>query len=285
MRKLVQLSVAAIAFVAPSLIAAQEVGRNEEVWTWQGRIERGRELRISSINGPVTVTASRDNMIHVRAEKEVRRGDVTDVAFQVVQSGGNVQVCALWYRDTCDSDGINSPRNDGDRRENRRDVKVRFTVQVPEGVRLEAETVNGEMSVRDVTADVDASTVNGGVEVMNVGGEVRASTVNGRVEVSTRNGPVTATTVNGDVDVKMAAIAGSEPMKFTTVNGRVRVEMPESMDADVEMETMHGSISSDYPVQLSGRFGPRHARGTIGRGGRRIELETLNGSVELRKAR
>ena len=83
----------------------------------------------------------------------------------------------------------------------------------------------------------------------------------------------------------MAAIARDGPMKFNTVNGRVRVEMPASIDADVEMETMHGSISSDYPLQLSGRFGPRHAKGTIGRGGRRIELETLNGSVELKKAR
>ena len=40
-----------------------------------------------------------------------------------------------------------------------------------------------------------------------------------------------------------------------------------------------------YPVQLSGRFGPRRAEGTIGRGGREIEMETVNGSIELRKVR
>jgi len=48
---------------------------------------------------------------------------------------------------------------------------------------------------------------------------------------------------------------------------------------------MHGSIASDWPVQLSGKFGPRRAEGTIGRGGRVIRMTTLNGSVELRKAR
>jgi DUF4097 and DUF4098 domain-containing protein YvlB len=105
------------------------------------------------------------------------------------------------------------------------------------------------------------------------------------VDVNTRNGPVNASTVNGDIDVRMNAIARDGSMKFHTVNGTVRVTMPESINANVEMETMHGSISSDYPVQLSGRFGPRHASGTIGRGGPRIELETLNGSVHLRKAR
>ena len=285
MKSLIRASVVAVAFVAPSFAAAQEVGRSQEVWTWDGRVERGKWFRLSSINGPVTIEASSDNMVHVRAEKEVRRGDITDVAFQVLQSGGDVQVCALWYRDSCEEDGVRSRRDDDDRRENRRDVKVKFTVRVPAGVHVDAETVNGEMEVRNVTADVRASTVNGGVEVRDVGGEVRATTVNGGVDVSTKNGPVTATTVNGDVDVKMAAISRDGPMKFTTVNGRVSVEMPESIDADVEMETMHGSISSDYPVTLAGRFGPRHARGTIGKGGRRIEMETLNGSVVLRKAR
>jgi len=53
----------------------------------------------------------------------------------------------------------------------------------------------------------------------------------------------------------------------------------------VRLGTLHGSISSDYPVQLSGRFGPRRAEGTIGRGGREIEMETVNGSIELRKSR
>ena len=276
--------VLALVLAAPSVALSQEVGRNQQVWTWEGRVERGRSFRLSSVNGPVTVEASTDNMVHVRAEKDVRRGDVTDVAFAVVQSGGDAHVCALWRRASrCGEDGGNNRNDDDDNR--RTDVRVRFTVRVPAGVHVRAGTVNGEMIVRNVTADVRASTVNGAVEVENAGGEVTASTVNGGVEVTTRNGPVNASTVNGDIDVRMNAIARDGSMRFNTVNGTINVTMPESVNADIEMETMHGSISSDYPVQLSGRFGPRQARGTIGRGGRRIELETLNGSVHLRKAR
>jgi hypothetical protein len=234
----------------------------------------------------VTIEASSDNMVHVRAEKVVRRGDVTDVAFQVIQSDGNVRICALWRRDQCDEDGMHSRRGrDDDDNNDRRDVQVRFMVKVPAGVRVGAGTVNGEMRVRDVTSDVKASTVNGRLEVSNVGGEVDASTVNGSVRVTTRNGPVDASTVNGDIDVRMSALTRSGDMNFHTVNGSVTVELPESLDARVSIGTMHGSISSDFPVQLSGRFGPRHAEGTIGRGGREIEVETVNGSVELRKIR
>jgi hypothetical protein len=285
MRKALVLIALMAAAIVPAA-SAQEVGRNAETWTWDGRVESGKWFRLSSVNGPVSIEASSDNMVHVRAEKVVRRGDVTDVAFQVIQSDGNVRICALWRRDQCDEDGMHSRRrNDDDDNYGRRDVQVRFTVKVPAGVRVSAGTVNGEMRVRDVTSDVKASTVNGRLEVSNVGGEVDASTVNGSVRVTTRNGPVDASTVNGDIDVRMSALTRDGDMNFHTVNGSVTVEMPESLDARVSIGTMHGSISSDYPVQLSGKFGPRHAEGTIGRGGREIEVETVNGSVELRKIR
>ncbi len=287
MKSLIRAAALSIAFISPAAASSQEVGRNQETWSWDGRVESGKWFRLSSVNGPVKIEASRDNMVHVRAVKEVRRGNVSDVAFQVVQSGGDVRVCALWRRSYCDAEGMHSPRNDDDSgdRNDRSDVRVTFTISIPSGVRVSAGTVNGEMRVSNLSSDVRATTVNGRVEVVNVGGEVRASTVNGAVDVSTRNGPVNASTVNGDIDVKMSSLARDGEMKFNTVNGSIRVEMPGSVDANVEMETMRGSITSDYPVQLSGKFGPRKASGTIGRGGRRIELETLNGSVELRKAR
>jgi DUF4097 and DUF4098 domain-containing protein YvlB len=141
------------------------------------------------------------------------------------------------------------------------------------------------MVIRNVSSDVRARTVNGRVEVENAGGEVHATTVNGGVDVTTRGGPVNASTVNGDIDVRMNVAPGDAAMKFKTVNGSVTLRTPEALDANVEMGTMHGSISSDYPVQLSGRFGPRRAHGVIGRGGRRIELETVNGSISLRRER
>ncbi|MBA2707729.1 MAG: DUF4097 family beta strand repeat protein [Gemmatimonadaceae bacterium] len=276
-------AIALMLAVALPVPGAAQVGRDAEVWTWDGRVEAGRWFRLSSVNGPVTIEPSSDNMVHVRAEKTVRRGNITDVAFQVVQSGGDVRVCALWRRSVCEEDGMHSPRGNNDN--DRSDVKVRFIVRVPRGVRLQASTVNGSMSVRDMTADVLASSVNGGVQVRNAGGQVRATTVNGGVDVTTRTGPVTATTVNGDVDVRMESLQSSGEMEFETVNGNVRVETPSTLDANVSLETMHGTLLTDYPLQIQGRFGPKSASGTVGRGGRVIKLTTLNGNVELRKGR
>jgi len=158
-------------------------------------------------------------------------------------------------------------------------------VQVPRSVRVGAGTVNGSMSVRGVGSEVRASTVNGGLEVSDAAGQVTANTVNGNVRVSTSAGPVSASTVNGSITARMGALARDGDMKFSTVNGTITVETPSTLDANVSLHTMHGGITSDFPVQISGKFGPRHAEGTIGRGGRQIRMSTVNGSVELLKVR
>ncbi|MBP2648736.1 MAG: hypothetical protein H6Q77_2360, partial [Gemmatimonadetes bacterium] len=41
---------------------------------------------------------------------------------------------------------------------------------------------------------------------------------------------------------------------------------------------------SDFPMTLQGKMSPRSMRGTIGNGGPRLELSTVNGPIELRKA-
>ena len=174
----VLMSAVALCLAIVSPASAQDLGRNQDTWTWDGRVESGKWFRLSSVNGPVTIEPSPDNMVHVRAEKDVRDGEITDVAFQVIQSGGDVRICALWRGNYCDEEGHHSRRNDDDddrdRRGRRNNVKVNFTVRVPAGVRVSAGTVNGEMRIRNLTSDVRANTVNGRVEVSNVGGDVRA---------------------------------------------------------------------------------------------------------------
>ncbi len=277
------LAIAAVA-VTPSASAAQQrLGRDVTIWTWDGRVDAGHWFNLSNVNGSVTIDPSSDNSVHVRAEKLPHRdGDIRDISFVVIQDGGDLRICTLTYDDDrCDEDGLHSSGDHNRRRG--RDVEVRYTVQVPRGVRVGAGTVNGSMKVRGVGAEVRANTVNGALEVRDAGGQVTAHTVNGNVNVTTSAGPVSASTVNGSITARMNALSRDGDMKFSTVNGGISVETPSSLDADVSLSTMHGGISTDFPVQLSGRFGPRHAEGIVGRGGRRISMTTVNGSVELRK--
>jgi hypothetical protein len=270
-----------VVVLAPALGAQQQYGRNSDVWRWDGRVDAGRWMNVFNVNGTVDFAPSADNMVHLVAEKRSNGHEMDDIHYEIVQAGGNVTVCAIWNNSShCEDGGVQSFQRNGN---NENHSNVRITVQVPRSVRAGAHSVNGAVSVRDVGAEVRANTVNGGVRVFNATGPVKATTVNGGVDVTTTTGPVTAEAVNGNVDARMASLQGDDDMTFKTVNGSVSIYVPARFDGTFRFDTVHGGIDSDFPMTLSGRWGPRHASGTIGNGGRHIRASSVNGSISLRK--
>jgi len=271
----------AVFLAAPALGAQQQYGRDSDTWRWDGRVDSGHWMNVFNVNGSVDFAPSEDNMVHLVAEKRSNGRDMDDIRYEVVQAGGNVTICAIWNDNSrCEDGGVESFRHNG---QNETHSNVKITVRVPRSVKIGAHSVNGGVSVRDVGSEVRANTVNGGVIVHNATGPVRANTVNGGVVVNTAAGPVTAETVNGNVDARMASLQGNDDMTFKTVNGSVAIYVPARFDANFRFDTVHGGIDSDFPMTLSGRWGPRHAAGTIGSGGRDIRASSVNGSIELRK--
>jgi hypothetical protein len=271
----------AVMLAAPALGAQQQYGRDSDTWRWDGRVDGGKWMNVFNVNGSVEFAPSEDNMVHLLAEKRSNGRDTDDIHFEVVQVGGNVTICAIWNDNArCEDGGVESFHRNGN---NRNQSTVKITVRIPRAVKVGAHSVNGGVSVRDVGAEVKANTVNGGVRVRNASGPVRAETVNGGVDVNTSAGPVTAETVNGNVDARMATLQGDDDMNFKTVNGSVAIYVPASFDANFRFDTVSGGIDSDFPMTITGKWGPRHASGKIGAGGRDIRASSVNGSIELRK--
>ena len=52
----------------------------------------------------------------------------------------------------------------------------------------------------------------------------------------------------------------------------------------LELKTVNGGISTDFPLTVEGKFSNRRVRGSIGKGGQLIRLSTINGSIHLRKS-
>lgn len=260
--------IAAIALVAITTTAGAQQRSTSRDFSWDGRVSSGHWLYVRNLNGAVRVERASGDRAEVTAVKRWRRGNPEDVRIETRRLGGDdgdVIICAFWSENaSCDEDGYRS-RGDHTRRGRDNDTSVEFTVKLPAGVKLAVSTVNGELQVDGATSEVRASTVNGGVTAMSSGG------------------PVNASTVNGDIDVRMREL-GTGDLEYSTVNGSIEIQVPAALDADLDMRTVNGSLTSDFPVTVQGRMNPRRIRATIGKGGRRIRLETVNGSVELRKA-
>ena len=260
------LAVAALC-VAPVTHRVQAQTRDERAaFTWEGRVREGRWIMVRSMNGAIDVTPSSNDKVEVVASRHTRRGDPDFVRFEVRKFGpssDDVLICALWGENSsCDERGYRN-RNDSHRRTN--EVMVEFRVRVPKGVKVGVHSMNGEVSVDGVDSEVDATTMNGGVIVRSAGGPVNASTMNGTVRATMGRFPVTT------------------DMTFSSVNGTVIAEFAEDLNADVELSTVNGRFLTDFAVTISGRIDPRRLRATLGKGGPRIRLTTVNGNVELRK--
>jgi DUF4097 and DUF4098 domain-containing protein YvlB len=258
------LATAFTILVLASPAAAQQ--RSADDFTWQGRVPAGEWLQIRNINGEITVDRATGDQVEVVATKRWKKGNPADVRIETSRFGTGDQsalVCAIWGTSTsCDERGYhNEPR----RWNNDNDVSVDFNVKLPAGVRAELTSVNGT------------------IRVVGASAEIIAETVNGAIDASTSIGPVKAETVNGDITVRMDAIRGSDDLDFETVNGDVTAILPASFQGEVELETVNGSLHTDFPITVQGRFDPRHMRATIGSGGRRLKLTTVNGDVRLGK--
>ena len=92
-----------------------------------------------------------------------------------------------------------------------------------------------------------------------------------------------ANTVNGSIRGALGSSQWAESLEFQSVNGSITLDLPADLSADVDAETVNGRIDVDFPLTGNVRKTKRELRGTIGGGGRPLDLETVNGSITLRK--
>jgi len=233
-------------------------------WNYRARVEPKQWVWIHNIRGSVKVEPTKGSFVDISAVKTYHSSDPASVQLVATPYEGGVAVCAVWQgrSERC------SPK-EGDynmRGPHRNDVAVDFTVQLPATVRLGATTVVGDLHVTGARAPL----------VLH--------TVSGDVDATTAAGPVQARSVNGDVRIHMDALGDTGAVSVVTINGSVTAELPPQLDADVKAKTINGSITTDYPLQVNGKFTSHDVAGTLGKGGREVSIQTVNGSIKLNKA-
>lgn len=250
-----------VALPIPNETAASQQGPD---FSWHKAMAAGKTLEIKGINGEIRTTLATGNEAEVTATKTGRRSDPDDVEIKVIEDADGVTICVLYPPPRNREPNECGTGDHGRMNTENNDVTVNFTVKVPAGVRYVARTVNGDIRAAGLKSNVEAVTVNGSIRLATTG-------------------HAEASTVNGSIDAAMGNADWEGDVSFSTVNGGITLELPGEVNAELRASTVNGDISSDFPVTVQGRFGPRTMRGTLGRGGHELELETVNGSIELRR--
>jgi hypothetical protein len=157
-------------------------------------------------------------------------------------------------------------RADGPATRHRESWSVNFDVSVPRRTDLTARTVNGPISVADVTGKMELTAVNGPVHLDAVGGDVHARTTNGPLVVTLEGDKWDGTGLDSE-----------------TSNGPVVLTIPANYSAHLETGTVNGPMSFDFPITVQGRFSSRNIETDLGGGGPTIRAVTTNGPLTVRR--
>ncbi len=210
-------------------------------------------VSLDNVNGGVEITGWNRNEVQIDAVKTASDQQKLDNLTIDVNAGGNSVEIKTKYPEHLFN---NNPGS------------VQYTLHVPEHARIEKiNLVNGSLTARKLT------------------GEINANLVNGKVKASDLIGEADLATVNGSIDAIYNSLKDVREIKLKSVNGSVNLTLPPSPNADVDASVVNGSITTEFPLTIKGHLVGKSMSGTLGSGGVHIELNNVNGSIHLQPGR
>jgi hypothetical protein len=146
--------------------------------------------------------------------------------------------------------------------------------------------------------NVQVKSTHGAVHIEGVRGEIEAGSTNGRVELVNVSGTVVAQSTNGAIRATLDRVDQTKPLSFSSTNGSIEVTLPADTKANLKMRTLHGSIWTDFEMNVTGskpqttggggnaKFEVKFDRtmyGTINGGGVEASFSTLHGRILIKK--
>jgi hypothetical protein len=245
-------------------------------------------LRAHNTNGRTTVIGEDREDIEVLVCKTAR-AESTDAARQLL---GEIRLIHGMSGDALELD-VEVPRKWNRRGHANLELRVPRGMNVDVAVsngkiaitnlrgRVRARSSNGSVSIDDVVGDIEVATTNAKVCCAATRGRLVARSSNGKIELDEHSGSVDASTSNGLIRVSMEEV-GKAGVLLATSNGRILLELPEEVDADVDIRVDNGVIRNDRTLCRATRATNGQVKGQLGTGGALIKLRTSNGSISLR---
>lgn len=252
--------------IAAALVAAcndsgpTDLEPGAENFDWSGVVAPGAMIEIKNISGNVQASLASSDEVLVHATKTGRDSDPASVTIEVVRHAEGVTICAIYPDLPGHAPNECAPGLQGNMSTRYNDVNVEFSLSVPAGVKFVARVLNGDVIAEGLESDVFVNTMNGDVTV-------------------TTTGVAEASTAHGSLNVTIGRADPGRDLTFRTANGNVTVRVPVNTNAEVLATTVYGAIASEFPLE-----GTRYRKtGTLGGGGPRLTLTTIDGNVSLRE--
>ena len=301
--KLVMIAIALIGFVMP---ATRGIAKENSNVIEQVRIvERGSRIVIRNEYGDVRVAGSdRDTVEAIATNTNGSQAVPVTIS---EGSSGNQRVFTV-----SPVEGGRSARQ-----------QINLEIKVPREVELEAigirkgnirvmdlnggvrlRTDEGNITVSRVgspagglvevmvwSGSVDLSNINGDVRIIGVSSNIAVKCVKGDIAARVMSGEIAVSNIDGDVELNVSsgnasftgAIHSERRYRLKTLSGHVSMDIPDSVGFTAALSSYSGQINTDFQFPNATLANRTNRWIKHGDGSGRIELDSFNGSVSLRK--
>jgi DUF4097 and DUF4098 domain-containing protein YvlB len=132
----------------------------------------------------------------------------------------------------------------------------------------------------------DVAVFEGRIELEDLRGACAARLERGEITGMRLSGAVRLETAIGNIRLAAVTLSPRGMMRLRTFNGDVALELTSTpAHARILALSLGGSITSDIPLALKQRWGPRFGEATLGNGEPVISIDVVNGNVAITVAR
>lgn len=160
-------------------------------------------------------------------------------------------------------------------------VSVAFTIHAPEGTRLTAKSMSGDIRVKDIKGEVAAESISGHVQIAGGGRVSTAKTMSGDVEIvdAQGQGVLEASSASGAVTLRNVK---ARRLDAQSISGNVVLSAVDCERASIQ--SMSGDVRYEGPLARNGRYELKSHSGEVrvavtGGSGFEIDANTFSGSV------
>jgi DUF4097 and DUF4098 domain-containing protein YvlB len=144
---------------------------------------------------------------------------------------------------------------------------------------LEVESISGDTEIRWVSGDARVGKTSGDTRIEKSSGNLEVSSTSGDIWIVQREGSFWVKTTSGDIHVE-SELAGGDDFEIATVSGDITLRFPEETNADIRASTSSGEIDAEAGIEILS-LGRNQLEGTIGRGGKRLQLSSSSGDIRI----
>lgn len=233
-----------------------------ETFTETFDVDLGGQLTVKTDNGSIKIETHDEATIELRIT--IENNEKNQFSYRHELSNGNLTIIGEIQRKH------RWPRN----------LKVKFSLLIPENYNVKLNTSGGSLSVEDLTGELNATTSGGSINVGNIVGDVKLHTSGGSIHTETISGDLDAHTSGGSIKVTIDKQL-AEDAKLTTSGGSITAYLFSDIQIDIHASTSGGRVKSDF--EIDGKVKKMAVRGSINGGGPKLTLKTSGGSIKIKE--